>query len=135
MSIIFIDAKTNKNASNYAAGTLSKSSSGLSYINELGTEAIITPSGTLTALPSKTGIIHADITKNLWGLGEVAPNLVGMLDSLKQQRFDTEAKTITNEEGVYIDRLDMSIYPKEGYNMDEFISQLRAKAALTRQNN
>lgn len=130
-----IDAKTNDNASNYAFGTLGKPTSGLSYINELGTEAIITPSGTLTALPSKTGIIPADITKNLWGLGEVAPNLVGMLDSLKQQRFDTEAKTITNEEGVYIDRLDMSIYPKEGYNMDEFISQLRAKAALTRQNN
>ncbi len=130
-----VDAKTGENASGYARGTLSKSSSDLSYINELGTEAIITPSGTLTALPSKTGIIPADITKNLWGLGEVAPNLVGMLDSLKQQRFDTEAKTITNEEGVYIDRLDMSIYPKEGYNMDEFISQLRAKAALTRQNN
>ena len=130
-----IDAKTNDNTSNYAFGTLGKPTSGLSYINELGTEAIITPSGTLTALPSKTGIIPADITKNLWGLGEVAPNLVGMLDSLKQQRFDTEAKTITNEEGVYIDRLDMSIYPKEGYNMDEFVSQLRAKAALTRQNN
>lgn len=130
-----LDAKTGENASGYAKGILSKSSSDLSYINELGTEAIITPSGTLTALPSKTGIIPADITKNLWGLGEVAPNLVGMLDSLKQQRFDTEAKTITNEEGVYIDRLDMSIYPKEGYNMDEFISQLRAKAALTRQNN
>lgn len=130
-----VDAKTGENASGYARGTLSKSSSDLSYINELGTEAIITPSGTLTALPSKTGIIPADITKNLWGLGEVAPNLVGMLDSLKQQRFDTEAKTITNEEGVYIDRLDMSIYPKEGYNMDEFISQLRARAALTRQNN
>ena len=130
-----IDAKTGDNASGYAFGTLSKSTSGLSYINELGTEAIITPSGTLTALPSKTGIIPADITKNLWGLGEVAPNLVGMLDSLKQQRFDTEAKTITNEDGVYIDRLDMSIYPKEGYNMDEFISQLRARAALTRQNN
>lgn len=130
-----VDAKTGENASGYARGTLSKSSSDLSYINELGTEAIITPSGTLTALPSKTGIIPADITKNLWGLGEVAPNLVGMLDSLKQQRFDTEAKTITNEDGVYIDRLDMSIYPKEGYNMDEFISQLRARAALTRQNN
>ena len=130
-----IDAKTGDNASGYAFGTLSKSTSGLSYINELGTEAIITPSGTLTALPSKTGIIPADITKNLWGLGEVAPNLVGMLDSLKQQRFDTEAKTITNEDGVYIDRLDMSIYPKEGDNMDEFISQLRARAALTRQNN
>lgn len=129
------DADGSETVSRNALGTLSKPTSGPSYINELGTEAIITPSGTLTALPSKTGIIPADITKNLWGLGEVAPNLVGMLDSLKQQRFDTEAKTITNEEGVYIDRLDMSIYPKEGYNMDEFISQLRAKAALTRQNN
>lgn len=130
-----LSADSTPNEFKYAKGTLSKPSSDLSYINELGTEVIITPSGTLTALPSKTGIIPADITKNLWGLGKVAPNLVGMLDSLKQQRFDTEAKTITNEEGVYIDRLDMSIYPKEGYNMDEFISQLRAKAALTRQNN
>lgn len=129
------DATTGENASGYAVGTLSKPNSDLAYINELGTEAIITPSGTISALPSKTGIIPADITKNLWGLGKVAPNLVDSLTSLKKQRFETEAKTVTNEEGVYIDRLDMSIYPKEGYNMDEFISQLRAKAALTRQNN
>ena len=36
-----------------------------SLINERGTEAIITPSGTITALPTHTGIVPADITRNL----------------------------------------------------------------------
>jgi hypothetical protein len=41
-----------------------------------GTEAIVTPNGTITALPSHTGIVPADLTRNLYKLGEVAPNLI-----------------------------------------------------------
>ena len=52
----------------------------MAIINELGTEGIVTPSGTLTALPSKTGIVPADLTKNLYNLGEVAPNLIKKLN-------------------------------------------------------
>lgn len=50
----------------YAAGSTGLTGAAVSRINELGTEAIITPSGTITALPSRTGIVPADITKNLW---------------------------------------------------------------------
>lgn len=59
----------------YAIGTYNFDG-GPAFINELGTEGIITPNGTLTALPSKSGIVPADLTKNLYDLGEIAPNLI-----------------------------------------------------------
>jgi hypothetical protein len=45
-------------------------------VNELGTEAIVTPQGTITALPSHSGVVPADLTRNLYQLGEIAPNLI-----------------------------------------------------------
>ena len=62
-----------------AKGTFGLTKDIFAMINELGTEGIITPSGTLTALPSKTGVVPADLTKNLYDLGEVAPNLIKKL--------------------------------------------------------
>lgn len=38
---------------------------GLSLVNELGTEAIVTPNGTITSLPSTTGVVPAEVTKSL----------------------------------------------------------------------
>lgn len=119
---------------NWAAGTFS-SPEGLSLINELGTEAVITPGGTLTALPSKTGIVPADITRNVWALGEIAPTLVAQLSSLNQKALAGNAGNTTYEEGQYFDNFTMNVYPTKDYDMDKLLAEARAKARLTRHNN
>ena len=108
---------------------------GKALINELGTEAVITPGGTLTALPSKTGIVPADITKNVWALGEVAPTLVAQLSSLTQRALSGNVGNTTYEEGQYFDNFTMNVYPTKDYDMDKLLSEARAKAKLTRHNN
>lgn len=118
----------------YSSGTTSFQG-GRALVNELGTEAVITPGGTLTALPSKTGIVPADITRNVWALGEVAPTLVAQLSSLNQKALTGNAGNTTYEEGQYIDNLTMNIYPTKDYDMDKLLSEARAKAKLTRHNN
>lgn len=117
-----------------AKGSLS-SQSGLTMLNEFGTEGIITPDGTLTALPSKTGIVPADITRNVWALGEVAPTLVAQLSSLNQKALTGNAGNTTYEEGQYIDNLTMNVYPTKDYDMDKLLMEARAKVRLTRHNN
>ena len=119
----------------HAQGTLS-AQSGLSLINELGTEGIITPSGTLTALPAKSGVVPADITRNVWQLGEVAPTLIAQLGSLVNQKaFTGTPQSVVNEEGQYIDNLTMNVYPTKDYDMDALLAEARAKVRLTRHNN
>lgn len=120
-------------ANPYADGTLS-SENGLSLINELGTEAIITPEGTLTSLPSQTGVVPADITKNLWSLGEIAPTLVARLSSLNLPNANSNIGNTTYEEGQYIDNLTMNVYPTKDYDMDKLLSEARAQAKLTKNN-
>lgn len=117
-----------------ASGTLSLEDDSPLLINELGTEGIVTPSGTLTALPSKTGIVPADITKNLWELGEVAPNLIRTLDSLQPIETNNQNSTV-NENGTYIDEINMSVYPTKDYDMDKFIADMKTYARITRHNN
>lgn len=58
-------------ASKNASGTLS-STPGLSFVDELGEELIIRPpsQGRLTYLEKGAGVIPADITKNLWKIGQ-----------------------------------------------------------------
>lgn len=108
---------------------------GTSLINELGTEAIITPEGTITSLPSKTGIIPADITKNLWGLGEIAPTLVAQLKTLSDSSISSNFGNTTYEEGQYIDNLVMNVYPTKDYDMDKLLAEARAKFRLSKHNN
>lgn len=117
----------------YATGTLS-AGGGLSLVNELGTEAIITPEGTLTSLPSQTGVVPADITKNLWSLGEIAPTLVARLSSLNLPNANSNIGNTTYEEGQYIDNLTMNVYPTKDYDMDKLLSEARAQAKLTKNN-
>lgn len=123
-----------KSADKNAGGTKAFKG-GKTFINELGTEAVITPGGTLTALPSKTGIVPADITRNVWALGEVAPTLVARLSSLNQKAFAGNAGNTTYEEGQYIDNLTMNVYPTKDYDMDKLLSEARSKARLTRHSN
>lgn len=108
---------------------------GAALINELGTEAVITPGGTLTALPSKTGIVPADITRNVWALGEVAPTLVAQLGSLTQKTLSGNAGNTTYEEGQYFDNFTMNVYPAKGDDFNKILEQARAQMRLTRHNN
>lgn len=108
---------------------------GAALINELGTEAVITPGGTLTALPSKTGIVPADITRNVWALGEVAPTLVAQLSSLTQKMPSGNAGNTTYEEGQYFDNFTMNVYPAKGDDFNKILEQARAQMRLTRHNN
>ena len=108
---------------------------GQTLINELGTEAVITPGGTLTALPSKTGIVPADITRNVWTLGEVAPTLIARLSSLTQKPLAGNGANTTYEEGQYIDNLTMNVYPAKGDDFNKILEQARAQVRLTRRNN
>lgn len=65
---------------------------GRTLLNEIGTEAIVTPFGTLTALPSHTGVVPADLTKNLFELGEIAPMIQKQL--LGQVNNDMSHKVV-----------------------------------------
>lgn len=124
----------NKNAiSKIASGTQGVSSSTAALVNELGTEAIVTPSGTITALPSRTGVVPADITKNLWQLGEVSPKLIADLSSVidRNRKFTSLISNTSNNEGFYIDNLSMQVYPVEGYDMDKFVAEIKSYAKLS----
>ena len=123
-----------KNWKPNAVGNISFSGGG-ALINELGTEAVITPGGTLTALPSKTGIVPADITRNVWALGEVAPTLVAQLGSLTQKTLSGNAGNTTYEEGQYFDNFTMNVYPAKGDDFNKILEQARAQMRLTRHNN
>ena len=123
-----------KNWKPNAVGNISFSGGG-ALINELGTEAVITPGGTLTALPSKTGIVPADITRNVWALGEIAPTLVAQLSSLSQKTFTGNAGNTTYEEGQYFDNFTMNVYPAKGDDFNKILEQARAQMRLTRHNN
>lgn len=109
---------------------------GASLINEKGTEALITPQGTLTALPAKTGVLPADITENLWKLGGIAPSLISTLSSLTTSPYSSSNTGSTvNNSGTFIDNLSMQIYPTKDYDMEKFLEEARAKARLSRNNN
>ena len=124
-----------RNQANTRAGGDISFQGGKALINELGTEAVITPGGTLTALPSKTGIVPADITRNVWALGEVAPTLVARLNSLTQKIPAGNYGNTTYEEGQYFDNFTMNVYPTKDYDMDKLLMEARAKVRLTKHNN
>lgn len=129
------ERETIRNQANTRAGGDISFQGGKALINELGTEAVITPGGTLTAFPSKTGIVPADITRNVWALGEVAPTLVAQLGSLTQKTLSGNAGNTTYEEGQYFDNFTMNVYPAKGDDFNKILEQARAQMRLTRHNN
>ena len=141
-----VEVKNNKSGHNWLYGAIgsiadkraigvTSFAGGNVLLNELGTEAVITPGGTLTALPSKTGIVPADITRNVWALGEVAPTLVARLNSLTQKIPAGNYGNTTYEEGQYFDNFTMNVYPTKDYDMDKLLMEARAKVRLTKHNN
>lgn len=100
-------------------------------VNELGTEAIITPQGTLTSLPSQTGIVPADITKNLWALGDVAPNLMRMLElNLSNPKF--AGVGTSTDESININTINMQVDADSSFDVNAFVESVKRKASLTR---
>ena len=119
-----------------AWGTLGLNRDSLALINELGTEAIVTPQGTLTALPSRTGIIPADITKNLWELGGVAPSLVNMLERMSSGGIFGKSifDGVGTDESFNIANLVMNITADSSFDVDKFVSMIKTRATLTKNN-
>ena len=114
----------------YASGTLS-APGGRSLINENGLESIITPSGTITSLPAKSGIVPADLTRNLWTLGEVAPNLVARLGGNNLQTNNSNSST---DNSINIQNLDATFNTQSDFDGRRFLTDLRNQVILTANN-
>ena len=107
-------------------------SGGLSLVNEEGTEAIITPQGTLTALPSGTGVVPADITRNLWNLGEVAPGLLRYLDgNVVNPAYDAGSVGSTDE-SFNIGVFNMNVTPNGDFDIEAWVKQVKQAVAAKR---
>lgn len=116
----------------HATGTLS-APGGVSMVNDdpqYGLEGIITPQGTLTALPSKSGVVPADMTRNVWQLGEVAPNLIKQLVDING-KFNSPLGFGTDE-SFNVDHLDVHMVAQPGFDMDDFVRKLRAARDLSK---
>lgn len=113
-----------------ACGDLSFSG-GRALINENGLESIITPQGTITSLPAKSGIVPADLTRNLWALGEVAPNLIARLGSNNLQTNNSNSVT---DNSININSLDATFYTEEGFDGEAFLRDLKSQVILTSNN-
>lgn len=126
----FIKGYIGGEAGAYASGTLS-APGGRSLINENGLESIITPSGTITSLPAKSGIIPADLTRNLWALGEVAPNLIARLDGNSLQTNNSNSST---DNSINIQNLDATFNTQSDFDGRRFLTDLRNQVILTANN-
>ena len=110
---------------------------GLSLINERGTEAIVTPGGTVTALPSATGIVPADITKNLWELGEIAPNIIQMMMGSGLSKFGRNnvlTNSIVNGDSLNINTVNMTVNADDSFNVDKFVNEMKTAVTLNKNN-
>lgn len=114
----------------FASGTLS-APGGRSLINENGLESIITPSGTITSLPAKSGIVPADLTRNLWALGEVAPNLIARLGGNSLQTNNSNSST---DNSINIQNLDATFNTQSDFDGRRFLTDLRNQVILTANN-
>ncbi len=123
-------SKNNFGVLTFASGTLS-APGGNSLINENGLESIITPSGTITSLPAKTGIVPADLTRNLWALGEVAPNLIARLGGNSLQTNNSNSST---DNSINIQNLDATFNTQSDFDGRRFLTDLRNQVILTANN-
>lgn len=107
---------------------------GLSLVNELGTEAIVTPAGTITSLPSATGVVPADITRNLWELGEVAPALLKTMQATISPDTigDSVLSSLMSDESTNINTINMNVNADSTFDANKFINSVRSRVALTR---
>lgn len=129
----FYQMKKSSDVEKAATGSLGLSG-GPTLVNELGTEAIISPWGTITSLPSATGVVPADVTKNLWQLGELAPSILKLLaqsSALNNLPF-TALNNAAADNSLNISNLTMNVSADESFNIDSFTQELRNVMNLTR---
>ena len=107
---------------------------GPTLLNEEGTEAIITPSGTITSLPSKTGVVPADVTKSVWQLGELAPSILRALGYAGAGQFVGNSSAINNMDSVNIGSVYMQVSADASFDPKHFVEELKAQAALSKNN-
>lgn len=107
-------------------------SGGLTMVNEHGTEAIITPSGTLTALPSGTGVVPADVTRSVWQLGELAPSILRALGY--PNIMPNSATYNTNSDSLNIGSVVMNVSADEQWDPTQFVRDLKNLASLNKNN-
>ena len=127
---------TKKKLKGWFADGTTDAPGGLSMVNEEGTELMVTPFGTLTSLPAHTGIIPADLTKSLYHLGEVAPNLIQETYHSSQ---DSLMKAIQNSQkiednSVNIQKLDAVFQVNENFDFDRFLTEVRGVVNTTKHN-
>lgn len=108
---------------------------GPTLINEEGTEAIITPGGTLTSLPSRTGVVPADITRSVWQLGELAPSILRVLGYNGGGQFTGgSGGIVNNSDSVNIGSVIMQVSADAGFDPERFVEELKTQAALSKNN-
>lgn len=107
---------------------------GPTLVNELGTEAIVSPWGTITSLPSATGVVPADITKNLWQLGETAPSILRLLtqSSMMNSLPIPALSGAATDNSLNISNLTMNVTADDSFDIDAFTQELRNAMSLTR---
>lgn len=109
------DADPLKKAGKKASGSLSLPKTGVYNVNELGDELMIPPTGNYDFLKKGTGIIPADLTKNLMDWGRINPkNLMG-----------AQSSVITNDHSITIQNLTV-----QSDNAKDFVRQLQNLAIV-----
>lgn len=79
-----------------ASGSLSLPSTGIYNVNELGDELMIPPTGNYDFLKKGTGIIPADLTKNLMDWGQFNPkNLIGAQPAITNNDHSITIQNLT----------------------------------------
>lgn len=104
-------------------GTFSLNKDVLALINEVGTEGVVTPQGTITALPSKTGVVPADLTRNLYNLGEVAPNLVKKLGDNQVALPNNQSNLEDNS--MNVENLYATFETDDGFDFEKLLISAR----------
>lgn len=114
----------------YANGSYS-TTGGKAFINEFGTEGIVTPYGTLTALPAKSGVVPADLTKNLFELGAVAPTLIRRME---QRDILERSGNSSEDNSMSIQNFYAKFETGDGFDFEKLLVQARQYVALSKQN-
>jgi hypothetical protein len=107
----------------FAKGTFGVDKAVMAMINELGTEGIVTPQGTLTALPSKTGVVPADLTRNLYDLGEVAPNLIKRLGD--NQILQSNSPSNLEDNSMMVENFYATFETDDGFDFEKLLISAR----------
>ena len=133
------DTSTTHNSDFYSAALGSLSLPGAAtLVNELGTEAIVTPYGTMTSLPSNTGIVPADLTKKLYDLGDVSPSILNALGEYKSDLSSgvtPNSTTTSTDDSLNINGgFTMNVNADGSFDPDAFVEQLKQAASLTKRN-